>query len=113
MSFLSRLLRNDPPGTEVKDYRETKTRDQYRIKFIPSSSGYRIEVLTCPRDRHGKGVHVNHKYPDGHICTSAPVTTLSKAKAIAIHWMTGWSGYVRSPHGKWPRNGTVRINVPD
>ena len=113
MSFLSELLGGDPAGTVVKEYRETQYRDDYRIKFVSRSGGYKIYAVSFPRDPHEKGPDVHHKYEDGHLCVTSTLPTLAKAKAVAIHWMTGWSAYIRSSNGRWPRNGNVRVNVPD
>jgi len=113
MSLLSKLFGGDPTGTIVKTYRETTYRDNFTMKYVPGSGGYQIYVLNFPRDPHGESVDVNHKYGDGRICVTVPLATLSKAKAVAIHWMTGWSGYIRASDGRWPRNGNVRVNVPD
>lgn len=116
MSIFRKIFGAMPPPTSVElDYREQSTGDRYRMRYVRSGSSWVCYALIFPHDQHKLGVHKNHKYPDGRICVASGVSvpTLSMAKAIAIHWMTGWSAYVRSSDGTWPRNGRVRVNVPD
>lgn len=116
MSFLGRLFGSDaPPNELVKEYRDTATRDRYRFKFVERNGHYDIYCIDRPRDPHHADSAVTHLFAGGKICvaSSVKVSTLSMAKAIATHWMMAYSQFVRSADGTWPRNGRVRVNVPD
>ncbi len=95
----------------LKRYR-VNGRDDYAIEFVePSSSPfYRLFAREHPADPYGKSVSECHLYSTDEICVAAghEPKTLDRAKAIAVHWMEGWSQYVRT--GEFPK-GSRRVSV--
>lgn len=86
-------------------------RDKYTIDYVSQSDGtIRLHADLRPADPHGAGVAESHLYLTGEICVSAgnAPTTMDRAKAIAVHWMEGYSEYVRS--GEFP-TGRRRVHV--
>jgi len=96
--------------TVIKSYL-VNGRDRYRIDYRPQADGtVRMWALQRPRDPYRKSVTECHLYESGEICVAAghEPRTLDRAKAIAVHWMEGWSVYVRT--GDFPQGGR-RISV--
>jgi hypothetical protein len=85
--------------------------DNYTINYVGQSDGtIKMFAELHPSDPYGASVTDNHLYPSGEICVSggnAP-ETMDRAKAIAVHWMEGFSEYVRT--GEFP-NGKRRVHV--
>ena len=79
-------------------------------KRLQSDGTIKLYVLDHPADPYDGGVTENHLYSDGHICVVAGYEprTMDKAKAFAVHWMEGFSAYIRT--GKFPNKGR-RIHV--
>lgn len=93
----------------LKRYR-VNGRDDYAIEFVASEGKFKLFAREHPADPYGKPVNDCHLYSSGEICVAAghePVT-LDRAKAIAVHWMEGWSQYVRT--GEFPK-GSRRVTV--
>jgi hypothetical protein len=94
----------------LKDYR-VGGKDNYAIEYVPQSDGtYKLFARQHPADPYGKPVNENHLYSTDEICVAAghEPETLDRAKAIAVHWMEGWSQYVRT--GEFPK-GSRRVTV--
>ena len=85
--------------------------DRYCIEFQRQSNGtFKLYAREHPPDPYGKPVNDNHLYASGEICVAAGYepTTLDRAKAIAVHFMEGWSRYIRI--GTFP-TGARRVTV--
>ena len=116
MGILNTLLGiDDPPMETVKSYRDKATGDLYRFRFVRRGDSVELYCDDCPPDPHRADPSVTHLFKGGKICVASgvKVKTLSMAKAIAVHWMTCYSSFIRSGRPVWPRNGKVRVNVPD
>jgi len=94
----------------MKNYR-VNGRDNYSIDFRPQSDGtIKMFATEHPADPHGKPVSECHLFSSGEICVSGghEPRTMDRAKAVAVHWMEGWSQYVRT--GNFPK-GSRRVTV--
>ena len=70
----------------------------------------KLFALDHPSDPHGKTSIEHHLCDDGWICVSQgnEPRTMDRAKAIAVHWMEGYSEYIRT--GVFPKGGR-RVTV--
>ena len=94
----------------IKNYR-VNGRDQYQIDYRPQSNGtIKLFALEHTADPNNGPVTENHLYSTGEVCVarSHEPQTMDRAKAIAVHWMEGFSEYVRT--GKFPE-GARRVTV--
>ena len=94
----------------MKNYR-VNGRDQYQIDFRPQPNGtIKLFALEHPADSHGAAVSENHLYSTGEVCVAAghEPRSMDRAKAVAVHWMEGFSEYVRT--GEFPKGGR-RVSV--
>jgi hypothetical protein len=94
----------------ITNYR-VNGRDHYQIDFRPQPNGtIKLFALQHPADSHGAAVSENHLFLTGEVCVAAghEPRSMDRAKAIAVHWMEGYSEYVRT--GKFP-NGARRVTV--
>lgn len=94
-----------PNGSIYKiQYRETK--DGY---FGPAF--YRMKVIQHPPCSYQTGVSA-HLLEANFICVAEgrEPDTIERAKAVALHWMTGFESYRR--HGVFP-NGQSRFDVKE
>lgn len=85
--------------------------DKYTVNYVGQSDGtIKMFAELHPTDPHGAAVTESHLYSTGEICVSAgnAPETMDRAKAIAVHWMEGYSEYVRS--GEFP-TGSRRVHV--
>ena len=85
--------------------------DHFTIDFVVQSNG-KIKLLAThrPADPYRGSASQNHVFSDNSICIAAgnAPTTMERARAIAIHWMQGYSVYIRT--GTFP-NGARRVSV--
>lgn len=94
----------------LKSYRVDK-RDNYQIEYRQQSDGtIKLYARSFPPDPFEGDSHAHHILPDGSICVSSgnEPRTLDRAKAIAVHWMEGYSQYIRT--GTFP-NESRRVRV--
>lgn len=94
--------------------RDTETGDTYRIECRWNSHGryYDLFILERPASSYRVGYGQGHVLDENRICvaTGREPTTTDRAKAIAIHWLRGFSRYRHT--GQFP-NGQVRVDVKD
>jgi hypothetical protein len=86
-------------------------KDRYAIDFQKQANGtIKLVAVEHPPDPHGLPVTEHHLYSSGAICITAghEPKTDDRARAIAVHWMHGWSEYVRT--GRFPK-GPRRVMV--
>ena len=94
----------------IKNFR-VDGRDFYQIDFRDQPDGtIKLFDLNHPPDPHGKTSLEHHLCEDGWICVSpgSEPRTMDRAKAIAVHWMEGYSEYIRT--GVFPKVGR-RVTV--
>lgn len=86
-------------------------KDKYTIDYVGQPDRtIKMFAELHPPDPHGAAVAESHLFPTGEICVSAgnAPETMDRAKAIAVHFMEGYSEYVQS--GEFP-NGKRRVHV--
>ena len=94
----------------IKNFR-VNGRDDYQLDFRDQPDGtIKLFGLIHPPDPHGKSSVEHHLCDDGWICVSKgnEPRTMDRAKAIAVHWMEGYSEYIRT--GVFPKGGR-RVSV--
>ena len=94
----------------IKEYRVNGCHD-FQIDYRPQSDGtIKLFALEHPGDSRGAPVTENHLYSNGEVCVAAghEPRDMDRAKAIAVHWMEGFSVYVRT--GVFPKGGR-RVTV--
>lgn len=94
----------------IKEYR-VNGRDDYQIDYRPQPDGtIKLFALEHPSDSRGAAVTENHLFASGEVCVAAghEPRSMDRAKAIAVHFMEGYSVYVRT--GKFPE-GSRRVTV--
>jgi hypothetical protein len=97
----------------IRTFVDRKNGDVYRIDFRKGwlSGGYTMYCLShppCPYPLE----YAAHLLPHDRICVAAgrEPRSIEQAKAIALHWMRGFSTYART--GIFP-NGPARVNVAE
>ena len=92
--------------------RETTTGDMYRIecRWNPRGRYYEMFILERPSCSYPVGYGGGHVLETNRVCVAEgrEPQTIERAKAIAIHWLCGFSSYRRT--GEFP-NGQVRVDV--
>lgn len=101
-------------------FRDLKTGDFYTIEFVwlvtrkqgwfrPAVGHYEMFVLTRPECAYPTDLTA-HLHEGERICVREGFEpkTLDRAKAIALHWLRGFSIYART--GTFP-NGAAKVNV--
>ena len=94
----------------IKNYVVDKT-DEYTIDYRPQADGtIKMFATDHPHDPYGKPVSENHLFSTNEICVTSghEPRTMDRAKALAVHFMEGYSQYVRT--GEFPK-GSRRVHV--
>lgn len=99
-------------------FRDLEHSEFYTIEFVwkprwhsrlTGAGHFEMLVLTKPECHFQEGLAA-HLHPGDRICVlkGYEPKTLERAKAIAMHWLRGYSIYCRT--GNFP-NGAAKINV--